>query len=486
MANGSVGGLARQLRTAALCGDGGPGDGQLLEAFLSRRDEAAFAALVRRHGPLVLGVCRRVLRHGADAEDAFQATFLVLLRKAASIRRRELLANWLYGVAYRTALEARAARARRRSKERHVATRQRCEGPDEATRDLLPVLDEELSRLPDSYRRPIVLCDLQGRTRREAAHLLGWPEGTVAGRLARGRALLARRLARHGTGLAVGGLTTVLAADTMSAVVPVELAVRTVRAVTLTAAGQAAGIVSAEVHALVEGVVRTMLLKKLRIALLVVLAVGLLAPGATLLARRAGAEGTPKDQPDPAPAAAKPARAEPKDAPAPGYRWVFEPQAGRGLAWAIGRRDGKGVAAIEENDKDGALVLTLAHPAPTNRAGLVEFRPVAFDAQGKRHVLTLLCRVGTGEVGLNRFRLDPKELPQKAVKRLGVEMLTPEGVQLVARQAVARAKEEGVEVLPPARLGEKYDFVLTTLDGRKVRSADLKGKVVLLDCWSSH
>ncbi len=183
MATGLAGGLIRHLRAAALCGDTGPPDRHLLEAFLSRGDEAAFAALVRRHGPLVLSVCRRVLRNSADAEDAFQATFLVLLRKAASIGRRELLANWLYGVAYRTSLEAKSAAARRRLKESHVAALVRSETPDETTRELLAKLDEELSRLPGKYRRSIVLCDLQGKTRKEAARLLGWGRNTLTRKL---------------------------------------------------------------------------------------------------------------------------------------------------------------------------------------------------------------------------------------------------------------------------------------------------------------
>jgi RNA polymerase sigma factor (sigma-70 family) len=484
MATGLSARLVRQLRTAALSGDAGPADAQLLEAFLSHGDEAAFAALVRRHGPLVLSVCRRVLRNGPDAEDAFQATFLVLLRKAAAIGRRELLANWLYGVAYRTALQAKAAAARRRLKESHVAARGRRDGLDETMRELLARLDAELSRLPDHYRLPIVLCDLESKTRKEAAGLLGWPEGTVAGRLARGRTLLAKRLSRHGAGLGAGVLAPLLSECTASAVIPAELADRTVRAVTLTAAGQAAVAVSAHVNTLVEGVLQTMLLTKSRLALLAVLVIALLAPGAGLLARWASPDGPRQDKPQPTLKAEKPRQPEPKDAPAPGYRWVMEPQDGRGSSWAIGRADRKGIVAFEEKDKDGALLLTLAHPAPTNRAGLVEFRPVAFDAQGKRHLPERLFGNGTGEVAMFRFRLDPKTLPAEKIKRLGVEMLTPEGVQLIARQAIARAKKEGVEVLPPALVGKEYDFVLTTLDGRKVRSEDLRGKVVLLYCWS--
>src|SRR5262249_9287871 len=147
---------------------GGLTDGQLLGRFLSSRNEAAFAALVRRHGPMVLGVCRRILGDFHDAEDAFQATFLVLARKAASVVKRESLGNWLYGVAYRTALQARVTNARRRARERPMRDMPHPELPPAEPQDWRPLLDRELSRLPEKYRAAIVLCDLEGRTRREA------------------------------------------------------------------------------------------------------------------------------------------------------------------------------------------------------------------------------------------------------------------------------------------------------------------------------
>src|SRR5262249_26019760 len=157
-----------------------------------------------RHGPMVLGVCRRVLDHAHDAEDAFQATFLVLARKAASIVARDTVGNWLYGVAYRTAHKARVAAARRRLKERQMS---RPEALDEDVwRELRPVLDQELNRLPEKYREPVILCDLEGQTRKEAARRLGWPEGTLSGRLSRARVLLAKRLARHGLTLSGGAM----------------------------------------------------------------------------------------------------------------------------------------------------------------------------------------------------------------------------------------------------------------------------------------
>ncbi len=170
-------------------------DGQLLERFVRQQDEAAFAALVRRHGPMVLGVCRRVLDNAQDAEDAFQATFLVLLRKADSLGRPALLANWLYGVAYRTAMKARAGVLRRRHHERRAASAPRTEPAADAGRDdSSALLEAGLHGLPDKYRAPLVLCYLEGKTNAEAARQLGWPVGSMSSRLARGRELLRERL----------------------------------------------------------------------------------------------------------------------------------------------------------------------------------------------------------------------------------------------------------------------------------------------------
>jgi RNA polymerase sigma factor (sigma-70 family) len=249
-------------------------DGQLLSQFLAQRDETAFATLVRRHGPMVLGVCQRILGNAADAEDAFQATFLVLVRKATSLTSRTVLGAWLHCVARRTALNARRVAARRRLKEEAMA---RPEAYGEHIRDdWLVLLDEELSRLPEKYRLPLVLCDLEGRTRQEAAELLGWPEGTVAGRLARARALLARRLVRRGLPSSAGLLAAVLSQNAAPACVPAPLASSTITAATLVAVGQAAtGAIPAKIAALTEGVLKAMLLTRLKmvVGFLVVAAV---------------------------------------------------------------------------------------------------------------------------------------------------------------------------------------------------------------------
>src|SRR5262249_8293110 len=183
-------------------------DGDLLERFVTGDDEATFEALLRRHGPMVLGVCRRVLRNEADAEDAFQATFLVLVRKAASIRPRGMVGNWLHGVAHTTALKARAMRSTRLARER-AASRPRAERSPEPWAGLTAGLDRAVQARPDRYRAAIGLCELEGKSIREAAQQLGCPPGTISTRLARGRRLLARRLARHRLSLAGGVIATV-------------------------------------------------------------------------------------------------------------------------------------------------------------------------------------------------------------------------------------------------------------------------------------
>jgi RNA polymerase sigma factor (sigma-70 family) len=293
VSNRTILGLGRLLRVIRSQAEGKT-DGQLLEQFLLQRDETAFTTLVQRHGPMVLGVCRRILENATDAEDAFQATFLVLVRKASSLTGYSVLGGFLHEVARRTALKARSNLARRRVKEQAMA---RPEAQGEAARDdWLPLLDEELDRLPEKYRLPLVLCDLEGRTRQEAAEQLGWPEGTVAGRLARARELLARKLSRHGRAVSAGSLAAVLAPNVAPACVPPALVESTVKAATLMAGGQAAavGVISAEVAWLTEGVVNAMLVSKLKMVLvavtLVVLSGAALGYGA-LAGRQPGARG---------------------------------------------------------------------------------------------------------------------------------------------------------------------------------------------------
>jgi len=195
--------VARLRELAARPYPGERTDRQLLEAFARCGDESAFTLLVHRHGSLVLGVCRRVLGNAADAEDAFQATFLVLARKADKVAWHESVRNWLYGVAHRIARKARMLQARRAQKEREAGTAEKSSALESAWAEVRGVLDEELHNLPAKYRAPLLLCCLDGKTREEAAAELGWSVGSVKGRLERGREMLRERL--RGRGLTLSG-----------------------------------------------------------------------------------------------------------------------------------------------------------------------------------------------------------------------------------------------------------------------------------------
>jgi RNA polymerase sigma factor (sigma-70 family) len=268
-------------------------DRELLSALVTRRDEAAFEALLHRHGPMVLSVCRRTLGNDDDAEDAFQATFLVLIRKAASIRKSEVIGSWLYGVAYRTARKARDMKAKRHRKERQAAA---CERPE--LREPDADLDAALSALPDKYRVPVVLCELEGRSRREAALQLKIPEGTLSSRLATARKLLAKHLRQREQAFCILLPTVALPASTARD--------------TLVAAGRLlsgeglAEVVSTKVVALTEGMVKTMFVHKLRAMLAVSVVVGVLTAGTGRFTLLPLAEGpaSAREEPREAPGAA--------------------------------------------------------------------------------------------------------------------------------------------------------------------------------------
>jgi RNA polymerase sigma factor (sigma-70 family) len=273
MTNNSLTLIVQHLRAAVRDGTGRT-DGELLTHFLSRRDEDALATLVERHAPMVWGVCRRVLRNQHEAEDAFQATFLVLVQKAASVVPREMVANWLHGVAQQTAVRLRAKAAKRGWREVQMDVMPEPAVAEASDEELLSRLDEELSRLPERCRVLIVLCDLEGHTRKEVARQLGCPEGTVASGLARARELLAKRLTRRGLVVSGGSLAATLSHSMASADVPATVVTSTINVATLLAAGKAAGVISGPVATLTQGVLKTMFLKKILTTTMAGLALG--------------------------------------------------------------------------------------------------------------------------------------------------------------------------------------------------------------------
>ena len=274
--------LFAPLRRMALATDAvGRTDGEVLTVFVEAHNPTAFAELVRRHGPMVLGVCRRVIGDSHLAEDAFQAVFLVLARRANVVRPRAQVGNWLYGVAYRTALKAKALRAKRATRETSMESAPQPIAPTSAEiwSDLQPILDAELAKLPDKLRLPIVLCDLEGRSQREVAKQLGIAPATLAGRIGKARQLLAERLTDRGITLSASGLALVLA-NQASATVPVVLADAVVEVAILAACGgPLAGSVPATVLQLTDGVLQMMLLTKLKAATVGVLTALVLATG---------------------------------------------------------------------------------------------------------------------------------------------------------------------------------------------------------------
>jgi RNA polymerase sigma factor (sigma-70 family) len=278
-------------------------DGELLHRFAVQREASAFSTLMHRHGPMVLGVCQSILQDAHDAEDAFQATFLVLVRKPKTIGKPASVASWLHGVAYRLAMKARGEAARRRACERQAVTMPSCQPQEEVIwRDLRPVLHQEVDRLPDRYRLPFVLCYLEGKTNEEAAHLLGWPKGTVLSSLSRARERLRRRLTRRGLALASGLLAAMPSPTAALADVPAALAENTFQAALLYTTGSGAvGGIGAPVLAYAEGMLHATFVAKVKRTAVILLALtaGGFGAGVGYRVRQGGHEGIASVKPPP-------------------------------------------------------------------------------------------------------------------------------------------------------------------------------------------
>ncbi|MBA4066904.1 MAG: hypothetical protein C0501_25000 [Isosphaera sp.] len=402
------------LRSDASLHSEGVCDGDLLSRIIEQRDEIAWDALARRHGPMVWGVCRRILGHTQDAEDAFQATFIVLVRRATSIRPRSGVANWLYGVARQTAVKAKAMAVRRGVRERQVPVLPEV-GVVEPARDddLRLLLDRELNRLPDKYRAPIVLCDLEGRTFKDAARELGWPEGTLSGRLSRARKMLADRLTRAGAVLSAGPVVLGIGEAATAGGVPTRLVASTVTAGWQLAGGQTMTGLTPAAAALTQEVLRTMLIPKLKLVASVLLVGGLMLTGVATLARQPGV--TPEE---PTKADARPPKAGdgPKDQPPKG-------------------RPG-GDTKIKELQKERlALLRQIADQVvAANKGGQV---PLATVLEAQREVIAAeleLCGTNKERIAVLEKKVELAREIEKTTAR-GVEARTVSGTDLLKAQA---------------------------------------------------
>jgi RNA polymerase sigma factor (sigma-70 family) len=491
-------------------------DAQLLERFAANREQAAFAVLMYRHAPLVWRVCRRGLRNLHDAEDAFQATFLVLARKAPSIRKAGSVGSWLYGVAHRTAARARDRAARRRVREQTAADLPgtgtaageagppgRLEQlrdpslPDDTPaalqrRELAAALDEELWRLPDKYRLPLLLCHLEGHTNNEAAKRLGCPAGTLKSRLARGRQLLRARLRQRGLALPAAVLSVVLAEGAGAAGPSAGLLHGIVQAATLFAAGaETAGVVSGSASALATRMLQTMLISKLTMTALAVLALGLLGLGAgTLLPPTA--EARPPDAP--LARAEKPARTDLHDDPLPaGALARMGTVRGRhpmGINFLAFAPDGKTVVSFSQD-----LVLRVWDSA-TGRE-VRRFRPAPADLGGRDarfsfHVALSPDGKTLAATGLDTFihlwdTATGKELRTTAeAKNPAAVFFSPDGKTLISRSTgghqvqvwdLATGKETLTIEKAPQRSGAPFGLaeMAVSPDGKTLAAATTEG-----------
>jgi RNA polymerase sigma factor (sigma-70 family) len=361
-----------------------PSDELLLKRYASERDETAFAALVNRHGPLVLGVCRRILRHEQDAEDAFQATFMVLARKANSITRYASTGGWLYRVAYRVATKLKRRKARRNMRESDFQDLPAAaDSPEWIWRDVRVVLDEEISRLPEKYRLAFILCDLGGKTNEQAARELACPVGTLAYRLAWARKRLQNRLTRRGITLSAGALAAGLAAHGLAAVPP-PLAAATIHGAVRFALGQAltAGVVSAELaREYLHGVLRG---KALKGAAMLAIFVGVAAVVAWLVLKPGGLIGVDPGRP--------PTAAPPQP----------EPEPFRG-DWKFVRLEAGGVTSSPETTR---MVFTPGQCRIVDPAGVDLPMTFQFDSDREPKTIDLAYYLGNDRVvGRGIYRL---------------------------------------------------------------------------------
>jgi RNA polymerase sigma factor (sigma-70 family) len=480
MATAPIGIVLRHL--GRLAGGAAPErtDRQLLDDFASRHDEAAFAALVGRHGGMVLRVCRRVLRHEQDAEDAFQATFLVLARSAATIRRREALAGWLHGVARRTAMKAKRTAARRRAREGRPRSQAPPAPPGPLWEEVRSVLDEELGRLAEPFRSAFVLCILEGKTGPEAAAALGCKEATVYTRVNRARRLLRKALTARGIELAalLGALAV---ADGAARAAPAALVRTTIRFGLLVAAGEpAAGVIPTQVAALAAGVTRAMSLTKAKIAGVLLLVVGLFA-AAGALACQALAARDPEPKPVARSEAAVPSEGKDRPAEAPVKDALKlqgqvlspdgKPVAGARLYLLGGKGSDKAVATVRATTgQDGRFRLSAARDRQPLVAVADGYGPAWANDFSKPGGLTL--RLVADDVPITGRILDLQGRPVAGVTLKPQALKAAPSGKLDAWLAATRTRRDGIGLEYEQLSVGVWNPVLASLFPRVTTDAD--------------
>jgi RNA polymerase sigma factor (sigma-70 family) len=372
--------VIRQLWRESTQDPAGLTDRELLECFVADQDPVAAEVLVRRHAPMVWGVCRRILVNQHDVEDAFQATFLVFLRKAGSIRTTA--GNWLYGVAHQTALKARSNRAKRQTRETSVESPDVAVAEHDRWNDLKPLLDKELSLLPESHRAAIVLCDLEAKSIKEAARELGCPEGTVASRLSRARTMLAKRLSRHGLPVSAVALAAILLSKAMAASELTVVTNSTVNAMTSLVAGQApSSLISKPVTTLAEGVTRAMFLTKLKTAVVGVLSLLVVVAIATNYFVRPGQAAASLSPPTNSGVVTGAERVGMEDK----YEEFARFKHTGGAASITTIKDKGGFSVVLMDTAEGRTKMAISFTVKENERPVANFRIFAVDKAGNRH-----------------------------------------------------------------------------------------------------
>jgi RNA polymerase sigma factor (sigma-70 family) len=400
MASGKETAVVRSIQTLFVAGSfGGLPDSQLLDRFLSGRDaEAAFAALVSLHGPMDWDLCQCILRDEHDAEDAFQATFMILVQKARAIRRRDSIGPWLYGVARRVAMRAKTTAARRRACEGKPPKMLATTTADRAPQEEIELLHEEVDRLAEKYRAAVVLCYFQGRSHSQAARLLNCPVSTVSIRLSRARELLRARLSRRGVALPAAWAGVTLVPASTSAAAPAVLAESTIVAAIRVAAGKTAtaAVVSNPVAKLIEGALGISVLQRLAVSAAGVSAIGFLAAAAILLPR-AGPSAHLEQQAIPAPSPQAPAEPNHGDFGPPAIARDREP-----LVEFFGLRS-RALSIVYAIDSSGSmatrdsldvakreLVESIGRLSPESRFAVIFYEQstrIVADAEGRRGLM---------------------------------------------------------------------------------------------------